>query len=58
LLVAFFAAFFVEPGVAVADAAFAATPEAFLATRLTFAQRAFIAAEILARPAADILRRG
>jgi hypothetical protein len=42
----------------VPDAAFAATPDAFLATRLTFAQRAFIAAEILARPAADILRRG
>jgi hypothetical protein len=31
---------------------------AFLAARLTLAQRAFIAAAILARPAADILRRG
>jgi hypothetical protein len=31
---------------------------AFLAALLTFAQRIFIAAAILARPAADILRRG
>jgi hypothetical protein len=31
---------------------------AFLAALLTFAQRIFIAAAILARPAADIFRRG
>ena len=31
---------------------------AFLAALLTFAQRIFIAAAILARPAAEILRRG
>jgi hypothetical protein len=58
LLVVFFAAFFVTPGFAATGTAFAATPAAFLATRLTFAQRDFSAAEILARPAADILRRG
>jgi hypothetical protein len=43
-------AFFVPTGCAAICTAFAATPEAFLATHLTFAQRAFIAAEILARP--------
>ena len=58
LPVAFFAVCFVPPRFAATGTSFAADPEAFFATRLIFAQRAFIAAAILARPAADILRRG
>ena len=60
----FLGALFFEAFLAVVFGSAAATTgacvgfAAFLAAFLTFAQRIFIAAAILARPAAEILRRG